>query len=52
MVTTLDWLNGEYEMQLDMLKCFQPHAIIVIVAALRLKEVTGFQSGFGLGFFL
>lgn len=36
-------------MQLNMLKCFQP--IIVIVAALRLKEVTGFQSGFGLAFF-
>lgn len=39
-------------MQLDMLKCFQPHAIIVIVAALRLKVVTGFQGGFGLFFFL
>lgn len=36
-------------MQLDMLKGFQPHAIIVIVAAIRLKEVTGFQSGFVLG---
>lgn len=42
---------GNTEMQLDMLKCFQPHAIIVIVAALRLKELTGFQRGFDLFYF-
>jgi len=39
-------------MQLDILKCFQPHAMIVIVTTLRLKEVTGFQSGLFCSFFL